>query len=315
MGVRRWLLMLSVGVGVACSGSDTTAGPSTDALVRITPDEVALNAGETLELRALDELGRDVSRDVAWTSGDSRIAVVEAGGLLRTRAAGSVWIAAIRGAARDSVQAMVAVEDASDLPPDTGSGDPEGGEMLHALFGQALLDGREGVAGVDLVLTGSDGSWSTTSDGAGNFTFTAVRGGSYSLAFDVPPGYGLAEGQVSPMEAVVLPRDADSRILLKFSDAAGNGTLAVIAHAPEPDEPVNGVEVVVQPVEDDPHGNLLVTGDAGPGQALVKLQPAQYHVSIRVPTGYRLPEGAAADRLVQVRRGYTWFEVIDLARE
>jgi len=126
--------------------------------VRILDAPSALPEGQTapLGVRVFDQQGRTLPRQARWSSSDPAVAVVEAGGLLRALAAGSVTITAtVEGrTARVAVQVTPVVAEVV-VTPATGEMRPG-----DALVLSASAQGRDGRALADRPI-----SWRSSDEG------------------------------------------------------------------------------------------------------------------------------------------------------
>lgn len=93
--MKRLVLAVVVGLATACESSFEF--PAQIASIHVTPDSVALKAGDSVQLaaQAADSAGHPVSGVMfTWTSSSDSIATVTAAGLVRTLRGGSVGITA-----------------------------------------------------------------------------------------------------------------------------------------------------------------------------------------------------------------------------
>lgn len=189
------------------------------------------------------------------------------------------------------------------------------GSGSGVLYGRALEDGHIPVPEVRVTLSGPGGTATVTSDAEGYFTFSSLEGGMYSLRFDIPAGYDLARGQQQVMDRVNLPVGGDSQMFLKFSDAAGNGALRVVAFDPAASQRLDGVRIRIRRQGSTGVLSTLVTGERPhEGAASTKLQPGSYELEIVPPAGYGFPDGTTDRRVVEVHKGHTSTHPIPLVR-
>lgn len=204
------------------------------------------------------------------------------------------------------------------IPPvvDIALTDPSRGRVGAGdgtLVGRVLLDEREPVAGVPVTVSGAEGAATAVSSEDGRFEFLGLEGGSYTVEFERPGGYGLAHGQDAVISNLMHPGADTSYLDIKLSDGEGNGLLEVVAL-----NQVNGLEVRVRPEEGGDPVATIVTGiDFEPqirGWARVKLPAGRYTMELVAPEGYALAPDEPAERVIEIHEGLaTWFH-IDLVR-
>jgi Protein kinase domain/Bacterial Ig-like domain (group 2) len=172
--------------------------------VRILDAPSALPEGQTapLGVRVYDQQGRTLARQARWSSSDPAVAVVEAGGLLRALAAGSVTITAtVDGrTARVAVQVTPVVAEVV-VTPATGEMRPG-----DALVLSASAQGRDGRALADRPI-----SWRSSDEGVAVVSsvgrVTAVGLGSVVITATSDARAGTARITVSA--PVVAPAPAE----------------------------------------------------------------------------------------------------------
>ena len=108
------LLPLAAATLLAGCNSTTGPGPSMEPLdiqaLTVVPSFATINGGRFIKLTAMTkaEGGRPTTPpDVAWSSGDTNVATVQAGGLVEARKAGRVQIVATWRTARGSAVVVV----------------------------------------------------------------------------------------------------------------------------------------------------------------------------------------------------------------
>ena len=94
--LRRFLSLASVGLGLMASCRDVNVTAVDVATVEVIPGSSNLVVGQTamLQVRVADAQGRELKRQVAWTTSDARIAEVATNGQVLARAPGTVTIRA-----------------------------------------------------------------------------------------------------------------------------------------------------------------------------------------------------------------------------
>ncbi len=111
------VLVLGIGLGLGCGDGGTEPGPPPVATwIDLSHDAVTLTAlGDTARLSATvrDQSGSQMQAAVAWSSGDTAIAVVNATGLVTAVANGSATITATAGAASGDAVAFVSQKPSS----------------------------------------------------------------------------------------------------------------------------------------------------------------------------------------------------------
>jgi uncharacterized protein (DUF2141 family) len=174
------------------------------------------------------------------------------------------------------------------------------GEKFNDANGNGLLDpGEAGVGGVTIQLFSGTGTSailaSTVTDGSGNFTFTNLTAGTYSLTEVLPSGYrqtfpsGQGHGghvvSIAPGQNIQNVRFGNQLIPqfgaisgMKFNDVNGNGVL----DAGEPGLP--GVTIILQPSAGAP---VTSTTDTAGNFSFQNLTPGTYTLSEVVPAGYQ----------------------------
>lgn len=100
-------LALLAALAAACT--DTVVDPVGVAVIEVAPNPATVRVGEALRLQVSlrDSTGNELSRRVAWSSDDPRVAVVDTAGMVRGMAAGVTTIRATAGGR--SAEARVAV--------------------------------------------------------------------------------------------------------------------------------------------------------------------------------------------------------------
>jgi hypothetical protein len=209
---------------------------------------------------------------------------------------------------------------------DSALGDPSHAHLgtgRGVLYGQASEDDQIPVPGVPVTLSRDGQSASVISDEKGDFRFSSLEEGYYTLRFEVPDGHDLARGQDSVLFNVYHPGNDEVRwALIKLSDAEGNGTLQIHAFTTDPDGDVDGVEIRVRREDDPAVAATLVTGTGlfpgsqypFPGFARSKLQPGRYELDIVLPEGYELPPDAPSPWVVDVYKGHLAHVGLQLVR-
>jgi len=168
------------------------------------------------------------------------------------------------------------------------------GTKFEDVNGNGVRDpGEGGLAGVTIRLSGPLGSVSTTTDAAGNFSFTGLVADSYTLSEVVPDGYrqtfpappgtmtiGLSPGQTATAlfgnQAIAATGSITG---LKFNDADGNG-------AQDPGE--SGVPGVTIHLFAASGGALVATTTTGADGtfSFADVAAGSYQVSEVVPDGF-----------------------------
>ncbi len=172
------------------------------------------------------------------------------------------------------------------------------GTKFNDVNGNGLLDpGEAGVGGVTIQLFSGTGTSamvaSTVTDGSGNFSFTNLTAGNYSLGEVLPSGYRqTAPGGGGAQFVTVAPGQNVQNVLfgnqlipqfgaisgMKFNDVNGNGIL----DAGEPG--LAGVTIVLLGSSGTP---VMTTTDASGNFSFPNITPGTYTLSEVVPDGYQ----------------------------
>jgi len=197
--------------------------------VRILDAPSVLPEGQTtpLGVRVFDQQGRTLPRQARWSSSDPAVAVVEAGGLLRALAAGSVTITAtVEGrTARVAVQVTPVVAEVV-VTPATGEMRPGDALVLSASAqgrdGRALADrpiswrsSDEGVAVVSSV-------GRVTAVGLGSVVITATsdaRAGTARIIVSAPAVASAPAEPPPPAAATPTAQELISRVVDAYARA------------------------------------------------------------------------------------------------
>jgi hypothetical protein len=152
-----------------------------------------------------------------------------------------------------------------------------------------MQSGDTGESGVGVTLKDMTGATvaSTTSDSSGNYEFSAVDPGEYTVNFDVPTGMNLSTGSASQYVMVlaghtVAPINAGLYAFgsvsgLVWEDANGNGTRDT------GEAPSSGVLVTLNDLFGDPVG--YAETDSNGAYSFPELVPGDYQVAIEAPDG------------------------------
>ena len=173
--------------------------------------------------------------------GSYRVVIVEPGagelaGLLPTQAY----------TGRGATQASVTISDASVQGVDFGLVAPAsiGDRVWDDVNANGADDGEPGIGGVTVILTDADGAEvaRTTTDANGNYRFTGLIPGTYTVAIEVPDGYAAATTSMSvrvgegeeyvdadfPLTLIPAPTPAQAHQVLTNRGLARTGTDATI---------------------------------------------------------------------------------------
>ena len=173
--------------------------------------------------------------------GSYRVVIVEPGagelaGLLPTQAY----------TGRGATQASVTISDASVQGVDFGLVAPAsiGDRVWDDVNANGADDGEPGIGGVTVILTDADGAEvaRTTTDANGNYRFTGLIPGTYTVSIEVPDGYAAATTSMSvrvgegeeyvdadfPLTLIPAPTPAQAHQVLTNRGLARTGTDATI---------------------------------------------------------------------------------------
>jgi hypothetical protein len=172
------------------------------------------------------------------------------------------------------------------------------------------------VVDMEIRLTWTDGSATVRTNEQGEFLFTGINPGDYTIDFAAPPGYGLARGQRTRIGPLPLAADRPHWIPINLSDADGNGGLQVIAGSSGTNTAVSGVVARIRRAGTDEVVKTMTTGDVHPhsGLARTKLQPGRYAVDFGLPQGFRFLEGQASTVEVEIFVGHQSFIPVGVIR-
>ena len=165
--------------------------------------------------------------------------------------------------------------------------------------------------GVVVTLTGADNlgnpvSQTTTTDASGNYQFTGLRPGSYTLTETQPAGYLSGKNTVGSQggTAALPPASVLTNLVLPVgasTDGVGNnfgelvpsslgGTVFVDLNGngiQEPGEPgIPGVTITLTGTDDIGAVNTVVTTDANGQYSLADLRPGTYTITETQPSGF-----------------------------
>ena len=159
-------------------------------------------------------------------------------------------------------------------------------ELTGAISGSVVDDFGNGIAGVEIVLTGTDAngdpvSLTTTTDANGDYTFDNLLGGDYVVTETQPDGYGQGATNGDDTEAVMLPAGDDA--VVDFSEATGSISGSVVD---QNGDPIEGVEVALAgtDVNGDPV-SLTTSTDADGDYRFDDLLAGEYTVTETQPSG------------------------------
>lgn len=189
---------------------------------------------------------------------------------------------------------------------------PKIGDGSARIYGRVIEDDLFPVEGVEIRIAGPAGSGTAISNSLGAYAFEGLTPGEYDIELVALAGHQLAGGQAASIPGVHV-ENWDQRLLeLHLADAAGNGTLFVIATNLEAQTLVDGVTVTVRADEGGAAVATLVTGSARLGGAWVKLQPGRYRLDVEAPAGLALSPSDVQPMLTQIVMGHQRFEVVGL---
>jgi hypothetical protein len=189
---------------------------------------------------------------------------------------------------------------------------PRIGDGSARIYGRVIEDDVLPVEGVEIRISGPAGSGTAVSNSLGAYAFEGLTPGDYHIELAALAGHQLARGQAASIPGVHV-EDRDQRVLeLHLADAAGNGTLFVIAANLDAQTLVDGVGVTVRPEDGGDPVATLVTGSERLGGASVKLQPGRYRLEVEAPPGLVLSPSEVQPMVVQIVTGHQWFEVVGL---
>ena len=147
---------------------------------------------------------------------------------------------------RGATQAAVTISDASVQGVDFGLVAPAsiGDRVWDDVNANGADDGEPGIGGVTVILTDADGAEvaRTTTDANGNYRFTGLIPGTYTVAIEVPSGYAAATTSMSvrvgegeeyvdadfPLTLIPAPTPAQAHQVLTNRGLARTGTDATI---------------------------------------------------------------------------------------
>ncbi len=234
MHVRRFLALGAVVLGSACEIPVDTSSSNPDfgvVSVAILPKIASMLVGDSLQLSASVIMSNQrPPNSVTWASANTSLATVSGAGVVRGRAAGSVFIRASSGSKRDS--AAVTVADPSPLPVASVSVTPAsttvtvGGTVslvaaLKDANGNALAGRAVTWSSNNTSVASVSGSGLVTAAAAGSATITATSEGQSGSATVSATTVPVASVAVSPATASVL---AGQTVQLTATPKDANGT-------------------------------------------------------------------------------------------
>ena len=250
---RRWLAVTLCGAVSACAGDGGPSGPSpTDvASVDVTPSVVAMSVGEARQLAASPKNAAGVlvsGKSAVWSSVNAAVASVDATGLVRGIAGGSVTISATVSGKVGTAAVTVTVVPVATVAINTPIAQVAAGAVLTL---QATVSDAQGNALVGRTVTWSSGNTAVATVGAATGIVTGVAAGtaiitatsegkSATALITVIPNAGItfamtgrvveAPAGTAIAGARVTASDANALVIATtLSDATGNWSLAGLA--------------------------------------------------------------------------------------
>jgi hypothetical protein len=192
---------------------------------------------------------------------------------------------------------------------------PRVGDGRSRLFGRVREDGRFGVPGAEVRISGPAGNATAITNELGDYSFEGLTPGDYSIRIAPPSGFQLAASQREVVSPVGIADRSEGRLDFRVADAEGNGSLRIVAVEGEPAGAVDGVRVTVVRASDGTAVAELVSGTTSAGITDAKLPPGNYRLVIDPPAGFSIEAGRDPSPTFPIAKGNGWMEVIRLARE
>lgn len=204
------------------------------------------------------------------------------------------------------------VSDAT-LPP----GSRRIGNGTMQLPGRAVETSITPVTGLEIALSWEDGAASVKTNEQGEFLFTGLNPGAYTVSFVVPSGYTLARGQRTSIGPINISAEFPTNwIPIGLADAEGNGALQVIAASNGTNTAIDGVIAHIRRAGSSTIVKSMTTGEMHQhsGLARTKLQPGRYEVDFVLPAGTSFIEGQKSTVEIEVFTGHLAFIPVGVVR-